>query len=161
MIGTAFVLGLAVSGVLTVLILASIAHNPRLWLGDAPKEMQKAATPLSKEERSLRIKWAVPVLLFMVVVIPLVTFLIHQKTPLSYIDAFGLMWIAWMIFNLVDLVIIDWWIVVWWKPDWSVIREVEHLYHLNTYWFHFKCFLIGTVAISIMSAILALFVVWF
>ena len=40
MIATAFVLGMVVSGVLTVLILASLAHNPRLWLGDVPKEMQ-------------------------------------------------------------------------------------------------------------------------
>ncbi|MGI9518400.1 MAG: hypothetical protein ACR2NP_15195 [Pirellulaceae bacterium] len=161
MIGTAIVLGLAVSVVLTVLILASLAHNPRLWLGDAPKEMQKAATPLSKEERSLRIKWAVPILLVMVVVIPIVTFLIHQESPLSFVEAFGFMWIAWTTFNLVDLVIIDWLVVVRWRPDWSVIREVEHLYHLNTYWFHFKCFLIGTVVITIVSAILALFVVWF
>lgn len=138
-----------------MLILASLAHNPRLWLGDAPKEMQKAAASLSNEERLLRIKWGVPLLFCMVVVIPLATFLIHQKSPLSYGEAFGLMWVAWMIFNLVDLVIIDWWIVVWWKPDWSIIREVEHLYHLNTYWFHFKCFLIGTASITIVSAILA------
>lgn len=158
MIGPAVLLGLVVSLVTGVLIVASLAHNPRIWIGDAPREMQEAATPLSSEEKKLRIKWAIPILFSMVVIVPLVTFLLHRQTPLSYLEAFGTMWIAWMIFNLIDLVIIDWLVVVLWKPRWSVIQEVEHLYHLNTYGFHFRGFLIGTLLITIASALLACFV---
>ena len=158
MIGPAVLLGLAVSLVTGVLIVASLAHNPRIWIGDAPREMQEAATPLSREEKNLRLKWGVPILFSMVVIAPLVTLLLHRQSPLSYTEAFGMMWIAGMIFNLVDLVIIDWLIVVLWKPRWSVIREVEHLYHLNSYGFHFRGFLIGTLLITIASALLACFV---
>ena len=152
---TALILGGVVSLISSVLILTSLAHYPRIWIGDAPRQMQRAAMPLTSEEKRLRVKWAIPILSSLVVVIPAVTWLIHRNRPLSYGEAFSLMWIAWMVFNLVDLVIIDWLIAVWWQPRWSVIKEVEHLYHLNTYGFHFRAFLTGTAAATIASALLA------
>jgi hypothetical protein len=155
MTGTAVWLGLVVSLAGGALILGSLARNPRLWLGDAPRAMREAAAPLSSSEKRQRWLWGIPLLFVLVAVVPLVTWLIHRQTPLAWSEAFWLMWLAWMVFNLFDLIVIDWLTLIVWCPRWSMIREVEHLYHLNSFRFHARGFLIGTALITVFSLLLA------
>ena len=55
--------------------------------------------------------------------------------------AFGVLFI----FNLVDLVILDWLIVCWWEPRWLILEGTEHIVIPKQYLHHFKGFLMGTV----------------
>ena len=61
--------------------------------------------------------------------------------------AFGMLFI----FNIVDLLIIDWLIVCWFKPGWVIIPGTEHIVIPNPYLHHFKGFLRGTVGLLIVG----------
>jgi hypothetical protein len=55
------------------------------------------------------------------------------------------------IFNLVDLLILDWLIVCWFKPRWVILPGTEHIVIPNPYLHHFKEFLMGTVGLVIVG----------
>lgn len=46
--------GVIMSIVLSVMILGSLYYNPRLWLNDYPKDIQKVVFPKSINEKSKR-----------------------------------------------------------------------------------------------------------
>lgn len=156
MILQALLTGVITSAITGSLILASLHRNPRIWIGDAPKELQDAAIPLSDPEKRQRLTWALPIIISMFGIIPAAAVWINRIADFSYIDGFLFLWIAWMVFNLFDLLIIDWMVVVWWHPAWTYPAELSHLQHINNYGFHFKAFLQGCVLLSISSAIVAL-----
>lgn len=148
--------GALVSILTSALILGSLAYNPRIWIGDAPEEMQEGAAPLTPAEKRTRSLWAIPILVTMFVLLPLIAVWRNQTFGFTYFEGFAFLWIAFMVFNVVDLVIIDWLIIVWWRPGWAAVPEVDHLAHYNTYSFHFKGFLKGCVYITVWSALIAL-----
>lgn len=156
MFANAFLFGGLVSLLTSVLILASVAHNPRIWLGDAPTEMKQAASPLTPAEKRLRKLWGIPIIASMLVLLPAIAIWQHQIYDFSYFQGFAFLWIGMMLFNLIDLLIIDWLVIVWWAPSWTMMPEVAHLSHLNTYGFHFKGFLTGCVLVTVWSALAAL-----
>ena len=61
-----------------------------------------------------------------------------------------------MLFNLVDLVIIDWLIIVWWQPAWTTLPDTAHLMHTNTYRHHFNGFITGCALVTGWFAFVAL-----
>ena len=65
--------------------------------------------------------------------------------------AFGVLFI----FNLFDLVILDWLIVCWIKPRWVILPGTEHIVIPNPYLHHFKEFLMGTVGLVIAGLAIA------
>jgi hypothetical protein len=65
--------------------------------------------------------------------------------------AFGVLFI----FNLVDLVILDWLIVCWFRPRWVILPGTEHVVTRNPYLHHFKEFLMGTVGLVIVGLAIA------
>jgi hypothetical protein len=65
--------------------------------------------------------------------------------------AFGVLFI----FNLVDLVILDWLIVCWLKPRWVILPGTEHIVIPKPYLHHFKGFLLGTVGLAIVGLAIA------
>ena len=65
--------------------------------------------------------------------------------------AFGVLFI----FNLVDLLILDWLIVCWFEPRWVILPGTEHIVIPKQYLHHFKGFLIGTVGLAIVGLAIA------
>lgn len=65
--------------------------------------------------------------------------------------AFGVLFI----FNLVDLLILDWLIVCWFKPRWVILPGTEHILIPNPYFHHFKEFLMGTAGLVIAGLAIA------
>ncbi len=59
------------------------------------------------------------------------------------------------IFNLVDLVILDWLIVCWIKPRWVILPGTEHIAIPNPYLHHFKEFLMGTAGLTVVGLAIA------
>lgn len=49
------IVGISMSFILTIMILGSLYYNPRLWLNDYPKDIQKVVLPKSINEKSKRI----------------------------------------------------------------------------------------------------------
>ena len=50
-------------------------------------------------------------------------------------------------FNVVDLIILDWLIVCWLKPRWTIVPGTEHVVVPNPYMHHFNEFLMGTAGL--------------
>jgi hypothetical protein len=65
--------------------------------------------------------------------------------------AFGVLFI----FNLVDLLILDWLIVCWFKPSWAILPGTEHIVIPKPYLHHFMGFLIGTVGLVFLGFAIA------
>ena len=160
LITTALTYGLVMATLLTVFILASLAQNPRIWLlrRNTPEAIRNAITPpLSDKEARLLKLWAIPVFAIMLFM-PLATALWYESAyhQMSYGEAFLFLWTMWMVFNLVDLLLIDWFVVVWWQPSWSSPAELKPLIRQYAgYDYHFKGFLKGTVLVAVFALIFA------
>ncbi|MCU0500038.1 MAG: hypothetical protein MUF87_22035 [Anaerolineae bacterium] len=157
---TALAGGILMSMVLTVLVLVSLAHNPRILIINGPEIMRETLAPLSEiEMRSLKRGQALTLLTLFLM--PLVISVWYESTypPLILSEAFFLFWIMWMIFNIVDFVIIDWFILLWWQPSWFVIPNARPYREYTDYKHHFRGFLKGTVMLAVLALVYAVIVV--
>ena len=143
--------GVIMSIVLSVMILGSLYYNPRLSLTEYPKDIQKVVFPKSIYEKKQTIYFniAYNAILFGTPVVS--TYILHKHEKLLYVDAylhtFGIL----MIFNLVDLFIIDWLIFCWITPKFVVIPSTEGMKGYKDYKFHFRGAIVGTKFLAIVS----------
>ncbi|EJQ95940.1 MULTISPECIES: hypothetical protein [Bacillus] len=149
------IVGISMSFILTIMILGSLYYNPRLWLNDYPKDIQKVVLPKSINEKKQTYYFEIiyNIILFGT---PLVsTYILHQHEKLLYIEAylhtFGIV----MIFNLVDLFIIDWLIFCWITPRFVVIPSTEGMKGYKDYIFHLRGAIVGTPFLAIISLFVA------
>ncbi|WP_070020119.1 hypothetical protein [Streptomyces nanshensis] len=54
------------------------------------------------------------------------------------LQAFGMAFATFFAFCLIDLVVIDWGLVCWWRPSWIVIRGTEQAEGWGDYMFHVR-----------------------
>ena len=155
--------GTMLSAVFTILILGSLYINPEMWLGDAPREVQEKHGPMSARAKRQRV-WLV--VAFVITIIGVVGVSLYQLPavmggPLTFLTVFAHLWIMFMLFNLVDLLLIDWLIVEFMRPAFIVQSGLGQLMAERNYWFHFQGFLKGSVGILIVSLLLAgLIMLW-
>ncbi|MES5955523.1 nitroreductase [Bacillus fungorum] len=147
--------GVLMSIVLSVMILGSLYYNPRLSLTDYPKDIQKVVFPKSIHEKKQTIYFniAYNAILFGTPFVS--TYILHKHEKLLYLDAylhtFGIL----MIFNLVDLLIIDWLIFCWITPRFVVIPCTEGMKGYKDYKFHLREAIVATQFLAIVSLFLA------
>ena len=149
--------GAILSVLLSVLIVGSLYWRPMIWIGDAPKEVQAVALSPSAADR--RAKLLLSLLFFGVllgvIVVALVTLRDLGGGMLAFSDAFLATFILFETFNLVDLLIIDWLIVEWWRPGFITFPGAEGMDFFGGYAYHFRGFLIGTVFGLVGSLVVA------
>ncbi|MBE7121335.1 nitroreductase [Bacillus cereus] len=147
--------GITMSIVLSIMILGSLYYNPRLSLTDYPKDIQKVVFPKSIHEKKQTIYFSVVynVILFGTPFVS--TYILHQHEKLLYMEAYlhtlGIL----MIFNLVDLFIIDWLIFCWITPRFVVIPCTEGMKGYKDYKFHLRGAIVGIPFLAIVSLFLA------
>ena len=152
-----FVYGGILSGVLTLLVLGSLYINPEMWLQDAPREIQEKHGPMSARAKGQR-NWLV--LAFALTIIGVVGVSLYQLPTvvggaLTFLIVFVHLWIMFMLFNLVDLLLIDWLIVEIIRPTFIAQSPLGQLMAERNYWHHFQGFLKGSVGISVATLLLA------
>lgn len=140
--------GAVFSTLVTLLIVASLRANPRIWLNDFPPDLRDAVPPKTAEEKRQSLYWGLP-LLALLFGGPLVSCLLLERQqpelssfPVLLLQAYG---VAFM-FNLVDLLLIDWLFICTFTPRWLVIPGTEGMAGYRDYGHHFRGFLIGCVA---------------
>ena len=138
--------GAILSLLLSVLIIASLYLRPMVWIKDATPEVQAVAPPLTEGDR--RAKAVVAVLFFAILIGTMVVGLITLRNlaggSLTFIEAFLATFIILQTFNLVDLLILDWLIVEYWRPSFITFPGAEGLDLFAGYTHHFVGFLKGT-----------------
>jgi hypothetical protein len=133
-------------------LLVLLRFNPRMFLRHFPKEIREVVPPKSERER-----W-MSVLFGLLIGVPFASALLWRTATLgthSFWELFAYAFGVLFIFNLVDLLILDWLIVCWFKPRWVILPGTEHIVISNPYLHHFKEFLMGTVGLAIAGLAIA------
>jgi len=149
--------GLALSIVLSAMIVGTLYANPRLLLQSYPEGIQRAAgAKTASEQRTTRIIGAC--FLLVLIGVPAVsTWLLERSLggdiafPTAFLNAFGIM----TVFNAVDWLVIDWLLFCTVTPKFLVIEGTEGMAEYRNYRFHFRGFVVGTVLAAAASLALA------
>lgn len=75
--------------------------------------------------------------------------------PYTFQSVFITLFIMFMIFNVVDLLVIDWLIVEAWRPDFLRNSRLSKLMEKRFYKFHFVGFCKGSVGLTLVSLLVA------
>jgi hypothetical protein len=133
-------------------LLVLLRFYPRVFLQHFYKEIRAIVPPKSEKERRMS------VFLGLLIGAPLTAALLWRTATLgshSFWELFSYAFGVLFIFNLVDLVILDWLIVCWLKPRWVILPGTEHIVIPKPYLHHFKGFLLGTVGLAIVGLAIA------
>ncbi|HWE53325.1 MAG TPA: hypothetical protein VG273_26265 [Bryobacteraceae bacterium] len=144
--------GALVSLVGSIYVLVLMRFNPRLFLQHFYREIREVVPPKSKKERRIS------VILGLLMGVPFISGLLWRTATLgvhSFWQFFAYVFGVLFIFNLVDLIILDWLIVCWFKPRWVVLPGTEHIVVRNPYLHHFKGFLAGSAGLAIAGVAIA------
>lgn len=137
-------------------VMGSLRYNPRLFLRHCPKEIREAAEPLTVAERRTSKLVGLPFLL-MLVGVPIwsVMSFVNEHPSGNFLDAafhgFGVS----MVFNLVDLILLDlMWLGVM-RPAWAMIPGTESIVFRFNVSDHLRGFAVGAVLAVIVGCIAA------
>jgi len=159
----------SIAGILLILYILPIMRftSPRVWaFSDYPKAITESVEPQTKEERRNALAGGLPFIILMIA-FPLVSTLIFENVSggsISLLDAFLNTFGVLMIGNLADWLILDMIIVGTWTPDWVIIPGTESMRDTVYKDFrieHTKGHVYGTIAMAIISLIIAFIVVIF
>ena len=148
--------GAVLSGILCALLLGLLWSNPEILLKDYPPDIQAKYGPMS--ERTKRQRVAVAIFFGAVVLSIVAASFIEVRADsgghIPFRTAFVHLFVMFWLFNLVDLLILDWPLVAM-RPSFVVLPGTEGLAGYKDYGFHFRGFLIGTVLVLVTSALIA------
>ena len=133
-------------------LLALLRFNLRIFLGHFPKQIREVVPPKSRREQRMSIVLALPIGIGFGGALFWRTATLETR---SFWELFAYAFGVLFIFNLVDLVILDWLIVCWIKPPWVILPGTEQIAVPNPYIHHFKEFLMGTVGLGIVGLAVA------
>lgn len=156
-ISHAVLYGVILSGVLFTLILGLVRINPEIMLKDYPPDIQAKYGPMSERSKRQRIPVAILVIvvLFGIVTLSFQDLGMDPQGDLSFFTAFVHLFTMFSVFNLLDLLVLDWLFVVTIRPSFIILPGTEGLVGYEDYRFHFRGFLIGTVITLVTSILVA------
>ncbi len=158
-LSTILLYGVPTSLLLSAVLLAMGWVNPRLMLQDYPKDIQAAVPPKTQEEKRQTLYWSIPFWLLLLG-FPIAAALTAYAANLGFLDVFLSAFGMAFLFNLVDWLILDWFIICTITPTFVVLPGTEGMAGYKNYAMHFKGFLIGTVLSVVIGLIIAAFVVF-
>ena len=152
----ALVYGAVLSTVLAALLLAVLWMNPEILLNDYPPDIRTRFGPMSERSKRQRI----PVALLMgavslaIVIASFSTIRTNADGTIPFRTAFVHLFVMFSVFNVVDLLLIDWPLVAI-GPRFIVLPGTEGSAGYKDYWFHFRGFLVGAVLVFVASGAMA------
>ena len=147
----------AVLSVLMLLAFAGAAYlNPEIWLPDYPPDIRERFGPMSERARRQRRLVGIPVFLLLSGVLVLSSVRLAQVGSESvFFSVFFGTFVVLLVFNVVDLLLLDWLVFVTLKPDIVVLPGTEGAEGYGDYGFHFRAFLKGLAGSFVGSIIVA------
>jgi hypothetical protein len=141
----------------SLLLFAILRFNPRLFLQDYPQGIQDAVPAKTKEEKRLSVLLGTPFLVLLAVVPFLSTLALKRhgagEVPFVqlFLNAFGVV----SVFNLVDLVLLDWLVFCTITPRFIVIPGTEGMRAYKDYGYHLRASIRGTVICAVAALVMA------
>jgi hypothetical protein len=152
--------GLIFGSVLSVLmgvIFLGIAYaNPEIWLNDYPPDIRERFGPMGERAKRQRRLAGVPVFLLLFGTIALSALrLARIGVDENFFAVFLGTFVVLLVFNLVDLLILDWLVFNTLTPGFVVLPGTEGARGYSDYGFHFRAFLKGVAGSIVVSLIVA------
>ncbi len=156
-IGRTLLEGAILSVLASILLMAILRFNPRLFLQDYPEEIQNQVPPKTENEKRQSLIVGIPFLI-VVVAVPFISTLILKRQSGEevsflhlFLNAFGIVFI----FNLVDLLLLDWLIFCTITPEFLVIPGTEGSEAYKDYGYHFRASITGTILSVVAGLVIA------
>ena len=148
--------GLVLSAILFGLLLAVLRANPEIMLRDYPPDIQAKWGPMSERTKRQRLLVAA---VFLMVILGVAAWSVKTLPALvardvTFAAAFAHFAIMFGTFNILDWLVLDWG-MVYCQPRFVVLPGTEGLAGYESYWFHFRGFLIGIPIVLGGSALFA------
>lgn len=136
--------GLGLSLVLTAMMIVSGAIALDMFVGDYPPDIQQKYGPMSPRAARLR-PYVAGSFFIAVLVVPILGLfaLRPQVDGLPFIPAFAFSGVALLVFNIYDLIVLDWLFFCTIQPRSMVLPGTEGMAGYRDYRFHFIGFLKG------------------
>jgi len=147
-----FVLSVLLSGV----TLGSLYLNPEIGWRTYPPDVRQKFGPMSEKARKQRIASGI---LFLICLVGILYASVNELKQvfagsLSFATIFGSTFLILSIFNVVDLIVLDWLIFARLRPRFIVLPGTEGLPGYGDYGFYFKGFLTG-IWVGLVGSLLA------
>lgn len=156
MLSHSLIFGLWLSLLMTAMIGITFWVNPRIWTARAPADIQAAVGPLDDRTRRQRRRFGgLTLLAILALLIFSVMRLQSVASPLTFGTVFLSLFIIVQVWNVIDLVIIDWLLVCTWQLKLFILPGTEGLAGYRDYAFHARGFVRGLVGSLIVCAVLA------
>ena len=151
------VYGTVLSLFMSVAFLGIAYLNPEIWLGDYPPDIRERYGPMSIKARRQRMLAGIPVVSFLLGTIVFSTVRLAQGDggDSAFFAVLLGTFLMLLVFNVVDLVILDWLIFVTIRPRMIVLSGTEGMEGYHDYGFHFRAFLKGVVGSFAASLVVA------
>ncbi|MFN8580190.1 MAG: hypothetical protein U0163_04330 [Gemmatimonadaceae bacterium] len=149
--------GTILSLVASAWLLMVLAINPRLMLQDFPKDIQGMVPPKTEREKRTSVVLGVP-LLVILFAIPLASTWSLKQSALAATSFAALAVHAFAVgfmFNLFDLLVLDWLIVCAITPKFLVVPGSEGAAGYKDYLFHVRGLLVGTGGGVVLALLVA------
>ena len=137
---------------LSIFSYVTFLYNPEVWVGDYPKDVKTAYGEISSKSKRDK-KLLVAVFLLIAFGVPVLMLVNTNVSGYSFTEIVLCLFLMFQVFNLFDLLIIDWLILNTITPKFLVLKGTEGLPGYKNYSFHFKGFLIGT-GISLLASLI-------
>jgi hypothetical protein len=149
--------GVLLSMVLGSLIWGSIYINPEIWVNDYPPDIRAKFGPIgekAKRQRAILGLLFFPALAGILLLAVVRLFRLTGGTP-GFLPIFITVFTILMVFNLVDLLILDGLIAMVIHPKFMELPGTEGMAGYGDFGFHVRGFLIGTVGLGALSLAIA------
>lgn len=148
--------GFVLSATLGGLIIFSVWWNPEIWLRSYPEPV-RARFGRGMSPKAARQKRAIGLAGLAVLVAVTAACLWHLRQRLGdsagFAEAFLAAYAMFMVFNLFDLLVIDWLMGVVLDPRWARLPGTEDMPSHQTFGMHLRGFVIGCALIAVPAAI--------
>lgn len=154
-IGKILLDGVILSILASFLLTGALLFNPRLFLQDYPRSIQSLVPAKTSKEKRQSLVVGIPFLLLLVIIpfLSTLSLMRHSGGEATFfqlfLNAFGVVFI----FNLVDLILLDWLLFCTLTPKFMIIPGTEGSEAYKDYFLHFKASIIGTV-LSIIAGLI-------
>ncbi|MCL4869921.1 MAG: hypothetical protein KJ063_13210 [Anaerolineae bacterium] len=138
--------GLIYGFLLAGLILGSLWYNAEMWHQDYPEAIKAKVGPISEKAKRQRAWFA---LLFFPLTFGFPLLVVWRLSlivgDVGFAAAFLMVFILFFLFNLIDLLVVDWLIAVYLRPSFLILPGIEGMAEYHDYGYHFRAFLIGLI----------------
>jgi hypothetical protein len=156
LIEKALIHGIILSVGLCGWILIILRVNPRFEMKSYPKEILDGVDKQTTKEKIGFVSMALPVMLLVIGYILFSLVQIYQYKDISFIILFSHLFISFMVWNLVDLFVMDWLLFCKINPNFMVLPGTKGNPGYKNYQYHFIGFIKGIFICLVGAVILAM-----